>query len=1034
MTEAPQPTPVVGIGASAGGVEALERLFRHTPADTGLAFVVITHLSPDRESLLPEIIARFTAMPVDVVRDGAELAPNCVYVLPENALVDVAGGKLHLRKLDPSRRERKPIDIFLASMALDLGEYGAAVVLSGGDGDGTLGVKAVKERGGLTLAQVANGEGPAHPDMPQSAIATGMVDFAVPAEAMGAKLAEFARSLSLLDGMADAERAAERGRFDDLRPEVYRLLRSQIGHDFSGYKTRTFNRRIQRRIQITGIETLEAYVQHLRQEPAEVAALFRDLLINVTNFFRDADAFEALERLVIPKLFEGRGAEDTVRIWAPGCATGEEVYSIAILMREHMENLSGTPRVQIFATDIDERSLTAARAARYPEALLESVSEERRRRYFTPDAGAYVLAKEVRDLCIFSPHSVIRDPPFSRMDLVSCRNLLIYFGPAIQDQVIPTFHYSLRPNGYLFLGTSENVSQHADLFAPVDKAQRIFRAREDGRARLHLPASLSPPRPTAGKTGAPDAGRGLPLRQVVEHHVLERVAPPHVVVNAEGDVVYYSSRTGKYLEAAPGAPSRSVLAMARRGLRLELRTALRDAMDGRAAVVREHVALDAEDDRVQLITLSVDAISQREGDEPLFLISFTDNGPALSREDARIRAHGQPDEAMAHLERELRDTRDRLQSMMEEYETALEELKSSNEELVSVNEELQSTNEELEASKEELQSLNEELQTVNVELIDKVDALDISNSDLFNLFQSTQIPTIFLDRELRIRTFTPPVSSLFKVLPTDAGRPLTDFSGVLNYPELAEDVVDALARGKPIEKQIASADARSHFLARLRPYAGADGETDGVVLTFIDVTSLTEAEAHQGVLIAELNDRVKNMLAVVVGLARQTAGSAGSVSDSTAALISRLESMSRAYELLSRDRWTAAPLEALVGEIRSFGGDRIRISGAPVMMAPKPALAIGMVLHELATNAVKHGALSTPQGRVEIAWTVEGEPPAQRLQLSWAENGGPGAPPAPKRGFGLKLIERETAQALGRAATFAWEPEGLKVSFEAPLA
>ena len=1034
MDERATRTAVVGIGASAGGIDALERLFRHLPVDTGLAFVIVTHLSPDRQSLLPEIVARFTSMPVEPVRSGVMMAPDHVYVMPENALVDVSSGVLQLRKLDPTHRERKPIDILLASLAQDLGEYAVGIVLSGGDGDGTLGVKALKERGGMTMAQAGGGDGPTHPDMPQSAIATGLVDFPVPAEEMGARLAEFAHSLSLLDDMAGAERSVERERFEAAQPEIYRLLRHQLGHDFSGYKTKTFNRRVQRRMQVVGLETVESYVERLRQEPSEVAALFRDLLINVTNFFRDADAFEALARMVIPKLFEGRGAEDTVRVWVPGCATGEEVYSIAILMREHMETLRNTPRVQIFATDIDEHSLSAARAARYPPALLDSVTPERRKRFFTLDGGAYVLAKTVRDLCIFSPHSVIRDPPFSRMDLVSCRNLLIYFGPVVQEQVIPTFHYSLRPNGFLFLGSSENVSQHADLFAPVDKAQRIFRAREDGRGRLPLPVGLSAPRPLNARPTSLGFGQGMPLRQVVEHHVLERLTPPHVVVNAECDVVFYSSRTGKYLEAAAGAPSRSVLAMARRGVRLELRTALREAMEGQSTVVRENVALEAEDDHVQFVTLTVEPLAGRGGDEPLYLISFTDIGPALSREVALTRTRGDPDEVVAHLERELRDTRDRLQSMIEEYETALEELKSSNEELVSVNEELQSTNEELEASKEELQSLNEELQTVNLELSHKVDDLDQSNNDLRNLFDSTQLATIFLDRKLLIRNFTPAISELFKILPTDKGRPLTDFSGRLNYADLAVDVEGVFRSGHALEKRVEGEDGLSHYLARLQPYAGMDDAAEGVIITFVDVTGVTEAEAHQRVLIAELNHRVKNMLAVAVGVARQTAKGATSVTDYAAALISRLESMARAYELLSRENWSEADVGDLARqELAPFDQSRVHIKGDAVMLKPASALSLGMILHELATNAIKYGALSGLDGVVEVMWTVAGEPGSQQLHLTWGERGGPAPASDSPQGFGLKLVQKETSHRLGGAAVVEWPAQGLVVTLNVPI-
>jgi two-component system CheB/CheR fusion protein len=788
-------------------------------------------------------------------------------------------------------------------------------------------------------------------------------------------------------------------------------------------------------MQILALGTIEAYLERLRQDRREVSALFRDLLINVTSFFRDSEAFDALAQLVIPHLFEGRGAEDTVRVWVPGCATGEEVYSIAILLREYMDGLRGTPRVQIFATDIDDRALAAARAARYPESFLETVSAERRHRFFTPDAGAFMVGKEVRDLCIFSPHSIIRDPPFSRMDLVSCRNLLIYFGAEIQDQVIPTFHYSLRPNGFLFLGSAENVSQHQDLFAPVDKSQRIFRARDAGHARVPVPMALGQRRPFA--TPAPANSPSVHasgLRQSVEAQVMERFAPPHVVVNVDGDVVYYSARTGKYLEPAPGAPSRSVVAMARKGLRLEVRSALRDAIESRRPIVHENVTLETDDDRVQLLTLTVDPLVERSAGDPLFLITFQDNGPSLGADEAITRAAGSPDEAVAHLEGELRETRDRLQSMVEEYETALEELKSSNEELVSVNEELQSTNEELEASKEELQSLNEELQTVNMELGYKIDALDRSNSDLNNLFESTQIATIFLDEQLLIRNFTPPVAELFSILATDRGRPLTDFAGRIDYPDLAADVVRTLRSGEPLERNVAAAGGRRKFLARLRPYtANASGE-GGVVATFVDVTSLAEADARQKVLVAELTHSVRNMLAIAVAVTRQTAKGAASVGAFTEALVARLESMARAYELLSRGNWSPALVRDLVRqELEPFGETRLDLRGSDVAVSPKQALSLAMILHELATNAATHGALSQSSGRVAVDWGVEASEGGERLRLDWRESGGPPAAAPLATGFGLRLVERETAHGLAGVATLSWAPRGLAVSLNFPL-
>ena len=543
-----EPFPIVGVGASAGGIEALEGFFGGVPDHPGFAVVVVTHLNPTRESLLHEIVGRHTRMPVNVATDGALVLPGNVYVLPQDAILSIEQGRLRVTRPAAGSRMRKPIDVFFSALAQDCGEYAAGIVLSGGDGDGTLGIKAIKERGGLTLAQVKDGHGPGHPDMPDSAIATGYIDFAIPADDMGARLVQFAQSLASPGGLLALFGAEDGGTWDEARADLYAILRNQVGHDFAGYKTKTFLRRVQRRMQVVRVETPAAYVALLQRDPSEVQALFRDLLINVTSFFRDSDAFDNLARLVIPHLFEGRGATETVRVWVPGCATGEEVYSIAILLREHMDTLSAVPRVQIFATDIDEHALSVARTARYPSALLDAVRAERRRRFFASDAGSYVLAKDVRDLCIFSPHSVIRDPPFSRMDLVSCRNLLIYFGLDVQSQVIPTFHYALRDGGFLFLGTSENVSQFRELFSPLEKKHRIFRKREDVTATIRLPLIVRDLKPAAAGTAVVrrSASDGASLRQSVQTHVLDRFSPPlttvRLVSTASRNSVRRSSR------------------------------------------------------------------------------------------------------------------------------------------------------------------------------------------------------------------------------------------------------------------------------------------------------------------------------------------------------------------------------------------------------------------------------------------------------------------------------------------------------------
>jgi two-component system CheB/CheR fusion protein len=1032
LSRNPENFAVVGIGASAGGIEALEGFFRGVPPDPGAGFVVVTHLNPERESILHEIISRYTAMTVQIAADGAQVQPNCVYVLPSDAILSIQGGRLEIKRLEPQERERKPIDIFLSSLAKDVGEAAVSVVLSGGDSDGTLGTKAVKERGGLTLAQISNGSGPAHPSMPDSAISTGFVDFAIPADEMGAKIAQFARSLDMMEAMAakagkgDGESAEARA-----RNEICAILRNQIGHDFSGYKPKTFTRRVQRRMQVLQADTMDAYVECLRQDPKEVGRLFRDLLINVTNFFRDADAFEKLSEVVIPKLFEGRGANDTVRVWVPGCATGEEVFSIAILMREHMDTLIAVPRVQIFATDIDEHALSVARAARYPEALLDMVTPERRERFFVPNGGSYVLNKAVRDLCIFSPHSVIRDPPFSRLDLISCRNLLIYFGADAQEKVIPIFHYSLKPGGYLFLGTSENVSQFGEMFTPLEKKHRIFRSREDSIVPARVPMVLggfraAPPSPKAG--GRRSALSGAALRQAVEVQVLEHFAPAFVVADRDGEVVYFSARTGKYIEPATGLPTRQLLTMARRGLRLDLRTVLRDAVENQRRVVREHLAVEGDDGRVQLVTLTVEPVADRDADDLLFIVLFTDEGPSLSREDAISRPQLSAPGEVALLERELRDTRERLQSLIEEYETALEELKSSNEELVSVNEELQSTNEELEASKEELQSLNEELQTVNAELNTKIEALDRANNDLQNLFESSEIATVFLDKDLVIRSFTPAVSQVFNILPGDRGRPLTDLSSRLPLPRLADEIRSVFDTGKVVEHRIEADGGERQYLVRLLPYRDFERSTRGVIATFIDVTALSKVQAHQQVLIAELNHRVKNMLSVVLAIAAQTIKGAASLDTFKAAYIPRVLAMARSYELLSRESWVSASMREIIRqELEPFGADRVLVGGPVVLLKPEQAMSLGMVLHELATNAAKYGALSTPQGTVQIGWSfADGKP--DTLFMRWRERGGPAVEKPKKKGFGLKLVAGEATHRLGGEPAIEFAPEGLSAS------
>lgn len=1023
----PQDFAIAGVGASAGGVEALEAFFEGLPDDPGVAIVVVTHLSPDRESHLHEIIDRYTKLSVVVAEHNTRVRRDCVYVLSAGEVVGFKDGRLQISRQTPGYRERKPIDVFLSDLAVDCGEKCAAIILSGGDSDGTLGLKAVKERGGLTMAQIADGGGPAHPDMPKSAISTGLVDFAIPASEMGPRLAEFARSLDLLDKLTEEEAMNGKTAESELLQAICHILQDQVGHDFSGYKTKTFLRRVHRRMQVTRISDLKSYIDLLRTDQTEVNALFRDLLINVTNFFRDAEAFDKLRDTVIPALFEGRQeASALIRIWVPGCATGEEVYSIAILMHEHIEKIGAKTQVQIFATDIDEQALEVARAGRYPAALLDSVPKERLDAYFVQEGETYVVSKKIRDLCIFSPHSIIRDPPFSRIDMVSCRNLLIYFGPDVQNQVIPTFHYSLRPGGYLFLGTSENVSQHADLFTPLDKKSRIFKAKNDHLGRARMPFPLGNLRKVTGHhaQSTPVVMKGLAFRQSIEAIVADEFAPAHIVANRDGDIVHYSARTGKYLEPAAGVPTRQLFSLARKSLRLEVRAVFREAVETGEKAVRSGVAVENDEGRVQHVSITVAPLPSDEDSEPLFIVLFADQGPTLKPDEAKsFRSSEAGGDIAAELDKELRETRERLQSVIEEYETSLEELKSSNEELVSVNEELQSTNEELEASKEELQSLNEELQTVNAELANKVDALDAANSDLENLFDNTQTAMIFLKADLTIRTFTPALTTVFNILPSDRGRPLTDLSVRLDLPTLGEDVRNA-AVGAMVERQLETDDNR-HFLVRFAPYRDTSRKVEGAVVTFIDVSNMVEAEQHQALLISELNHRVKNMLGVVIALARRTSSTSDNLEAFTDTFVARLRSMANSYELLSEDRWKDAPLEALLKkELSPFPESQVHVSGPELRLPPKKAMAVGMILHELTTNASKYGALSKTAGRVAISWETRGD----ETELVWHEKDGPAPSPEIETGFGTKLIENEARVSLGGEATFDFGKTGLRVT------
>jgi len=820
--------PIAALGASAGGLEAFEKFFKHMPSDAGIAFVVVQHLAPDHPSVLPELLAKYTKMAVEQAQDGETVIPNRVYIIPPGATLTIKNNVLQVTAPAEARGHRTPIDSLFSSLAEDRGENAVCIMLSGTGTDGTVGLRAIKEYGGMAMAQTL--ESAKYDAILRSAIATGLVDHVLPVEEMPEKLMEYAAHLSSTNGKPNSIRE----QIGTHIGKIHGLLRRRAGHDFSQYKENTITRRLSRRMNALQIETVEQYVQVLERDPDEADRLFKDLLIGVTQFFRDAEAFDTLARDVIPKLFEGKNAEDQLRACVVGCASGEEAYSIAILLCEHAATLDNPPKMQVFATDIDERGLEMARKGRYPESIAQNVSPERMERFFTKQDGAYQVNRELREICLFSNHSFIKDPPFSRLDLISCRNVMIYLGQDLQRKSIPLFHYALRPGGYLFLGPSESASSHKELFQPVDKKLRIFQKKEKWprTGMVFPPANFSRPKLDRENRSAGDE-QSLPKQ--IERIILQRYRPACVTVRENGDAVYFSGPIGRYLEPATGSPDANVMNMAHEGLRIPLRTALHKAVTARERVIQKQIQVQT-NGGVSSVDLTVEPLADLRA-ASLYMVLFEDAPPVAGTSTTHHAFDANSDEVIRSLESELRSAREHEQAIFEELDT-------SNEELQSANEEYQSANEELETSKEELQSANEELETVNTELHRKVAELDHANSDLQNLNNSTQIATIFLDTEMRIVNFTPAAGSVFRLIAGDVGRPITDLAAQFADFGLVEDIRELLRTLAVRERDLPGAHGRQHYLMRILPYRTVHNMIDGVVITFTDVTLLKQAEGR----------------------------------------------------------------------------------------------------------------------------------------------------------------------------------------------
>ncbi|MCP4139304.1 MAG: PAS domain S-box protein [Chloroflexi bacterium] len=835
--------PIVGIGASAGGLEAFEQFFAKMPPDSGMAFVLVQHLSSPHKSILADLVQRKTSMKVYQVTDRTKVQPNCVYIIPPNSDMALLHGELHLIEPDAPRGLRLPIDFFFRSLAQDQHKRAICIVLSGTGTDGTLGLKAVNAEGGMSMVQSPISA--KYDGMPRSAIQTDLVDYILPAEEMPKQLISYVGHALSLDAKPDIAPIPET---DDSLQKIFILLRAQTGHDFSYYKQNTIGRRIERRMAVNQIEKLSAYVRFVQKNPLEVETLFRELLIGVTNFFRDPAAFDVLEEKIIPSFFEDRPIDEAIRVWVPGCSTGEEAYSIAILLRECMDTIKRDHKIQIFATDIDSDAIQKARTGIYPDGIVADVSEERLKRFFSKENSSYRVRKTIRDMVIFAEQNIIGDPPFSKMDLISCRNLLIYMQTVLQKRVLPLFHYSLKEDGLLFLGNSETVGEFRDLFSVVNRKSKIYQRKNIMTGQR--PLLEFPPPPFMKDLGARQLEKivspveKMSLSDLVKKELLQRYTPTCVIINEKGEMLYSHGRTGKYFEPASGEASLNILRMAREGLRLELTTALRKSIATQKEVVYQGLKIKTNGD-YQAVNLKISPVMEPATMVGLLMVLFEDVSVEVALNADEVKVDGSrtdKNKYIQDLERELRNKEEYLQATVEELETSNEELKSTNEELQSSNEELQSTNEEMETSKEELQSVNEELVTVNTEHQMKIDELSQANNDMSNLLASTQVGTIFLDQQLHIKRFTPIVAETVNLIQADIGRPIGHItSKFIDYDDFEKDAKAVLDTLIPKEVDMES-DKGRRFIMRILPYRTTKNVIDGLVITFVDITDQKEAE------------------------------------------------------------------------------------------------------------------------------------------------------------------------------------------------
>jgi two-component system, chemotaxis family, CheB/CheR fusion protein len=1025
---------VVGVGASAGGLAAYKSFLAHTPADTGMTFILVQHLDPHHKSLLVELLSAGAPIPVVEAADGVVIRKNCVFVIPPDATLTIKDGILRVVGPAPPRESRRPIDTFFSSLAEDCRDKAVGIILSGVGNDGALGVRKIKEHGGLTLAQAEFDHVPQR-GMPQSAADTGMVDHVVSVEVMPGLLVDHQHPLGAVAEHKDGNGARkDMGRH---LAAITGLLRAGTGHDFSGYKESTLIRRIQRRMQVLHIDDVPRYIERLKADRGELQRLFHELLIGLTQFFRDPDGFEALKSTVLAALTFSKAAGEPVRIWVPGCATGEEVYSIAILLSECMtdNHRAQISDIKIFGTDIDDGAIAIARSGSYRQPVT-GVSPERLERWLVKEGNDYRLRSEIRQLCAFSVHSIVKDPPFSRLDLISCRNVLIYLDKELQDRAVQTFHYALNPGGFLLLGASERITRHAKHFAIVDDKHRIFQRRDAGELLLPFlkPSAVAlAPMPLSRRTRADEDRIDKSVRRVMEQH-----APAYFVIDRQHQILRFSgSEARHYLEPSPGVANLDLFSLLQKTLRPVVRTAVEQAFANQKAVVNDDLTIQI-DGKSRPLVLIVEPILGN-GASNLCVVAFRD-ASRLVRAEVPEAAPATDAASTLGLEEELGATKAQLLAATDQLEAYIEDMKSTTEDYQAVTEELQSSNEELETAKEELQSVNEELQTINGELQSKNDAMARLNSDLKNLLDSTQIATVFLDDDLRIKHYTPAMAELFPLREADRDRPITEVVSQLAYDELRADVQDVQRSLRVVERELDLKGGAASFLMRIRPYRTIQNAVDGVVITFADITDNKRAQRIRELFIDELQHRTRNLLAVVQSISDTTLAEAGSLADYGAEFNDRLKALARVQGLLSRRDDRAVTLRELVhGELAAIGvtpgSERVVVDGPPVTLPHQAMQLLALALHELATNALKHGALKDSRGRLNVRWQMLDTIDTPRLELTWVERGVELDEPKASslgRGFGRELLEHALPYQLDAATKLDVGQDGVLFSAVIP--